>query len=202
MTFALVAAGGGNTGFTFPAAQTLVLTLGQAVGTGNLICGGVTQGDAANLVSVIDNATPPNIYHIINATQNDGLAPAIAIFYLGNVRNNPTEITATWSNANAALCAVVADEFAGASALAGADPLDQSNGGPLQHTPGTGANAVTSGVTPALTQIHDLVYGVGANNGNGDINIGTSPNAFISGQYSTVPGNNFLRSELRLDIFY
>jgi hypothetical protein len=195
VTFAHVAAGGGKVD-NVNAGASLVLTLGQAVGAGHLVCGGITQGGGVAISSVKDNATPQNTYTVIEAIVDNGVSPGIAIFYLGNVQNGPTTITVTWASALASFRAIVCDEFTGAAA--GANPFDKGVS-QLQGSAGTGANAVTSGATAALTQTHDLVYGVGANSASGALNTGTSPNAFTTGQVENTSGNNFLSSEYFLD---
>lgn len=144
------------------------------IGTGNAICGAVSWDDSggATIVSVTDNAGSPNTYTLESVIRDSGNSESVVVFSLGNVQGNPTIITATFAG-TASARTILWDEYSGISQVA--DPRD-GHGGQFQATPGTTANAITSGnISTAIDG--DLIYGVTVNTGptgTATISAGTS----------------------------
>jgi hypothetical protein len=148
----------GNSGYSAGNASTIAVTI-SAVASGNCICGCVAWdlSSGANLSSVTDNqGNSYNLDTAINDTTNDSRLQG---FSRTNITNGPATITATFSVA-CLFRKIIVDEFSGAS-VASSDERDGSaHGGQFQTSPGTGANAVTSGTFTTATN-GDLLYGIG-----------------------------------------
>lgn len=163
---------------------TIALTI-TAVGSGNLVFGCVGQSAFA-LTSVTDNQS--NTYTIVdNDTTDDASAP-MASFYLNNITNAPTIITAHFDG-NATYRAIHVIEASGLDTTA---PLDQHTI-VFQTTPGTGANAVTTGAV-ATTADGEFVASCvrkGSTGGAGTYTVGTG----YSNLYTTYGGGPWMASE-------
>ncbi|HEY6280567.1 MAG TPA: hypothetical protein VIW72_02070 [Burkholderiales bacterium] len=119
---------------------TIVVSFTSVVTSGHTVAGFVTWGSdiTSDLTSVTDDKG--NTYTIVRRTHSlGGFNQSIASFYLQNIINSPQTITATFSPARP-WRGIAVHEISGLSAT----PLDQETG-QAQTTPGTGANAVTSG---------------------------------------------------------
>jgi hypothetical protein len=121
---------------------TLALSLGGAVGSGHTVTGLVSYGlgsvaptvssitdDKSNTYTLVDNAIKAG------ATNTWGTS-----FFLQNITNGPTTITANFSQ-GVRFNRMLLDEYSG---VAASSPLD-GHTAQNQNTPGTGANVVTSG---------------------------------------------------------
>lgn len=140
----------GITGGHGGSGATITLTFGSAISSGSTVCGGGQFASSTTLTSVTDDKS--NTYNVeTNITASGQTAFA---FSLGNITNGPTTITITLG-ASSGFNSAVADEYSGA--LAASDPRDV-HGGQTQNTPGTGADAYTSGNFTTTTN-GDLLYG-------------------------------------------
>jgi hypothetical protein len=159
-----------------------------AVGSGNLVCGFVeTQSQVTtDLTSVTDNAG--NTYTIVdNVARGGGFNGCLASFYLANITNAPTSITATLGTANA--CEIMVSEYSG---VATTSPLD-GHAMQFQGSPGTGANGVTSGnITTTING--DLIFG-GVTDTNGSSNGLAAGSGFASRILNNTANGNFQTTE-------
>jgi len=174
MAFAHVQASATNTvSAVATPVNNITLTFGSPVSSGSLVAGGVCFDITIprTINSITDdkgnNYTPERV-------DDTGDNEAAASFFLGNITNGPTVITITFSGTTSAITAI-ADEYSGG--FAATDPRDgATHQGNYQPTPGTGANAVTSGTAVTTATNGDLIYGVGFQTGavGGTLNAGTS----------------------------
>jgi hypothetical protein len=134
------------------AGASIAITFSSAVTSGNTVVGGVSWGTANNdLTSVTDDKG--NTYNIVRTVSDSGNGQTQATFYLANITNAPTVITANFTN-TPAYRAITATELSGVATT----PLDGQTG-QLQSAPGTGTDAITS-LTITPTQNGDYIYGV------------------------------------------
>jgi hypothetical protein len=132
-------------------AITVVLT-GSVVASGNLVVGSVQWGTGAGetLVSVTDDKL--NTYNISSNVNDATATQAQALFWLPNVTNGPSTITATFSSVVTSFRRILWDEFSGVAT----SPLDGTTGQVLAGT--LTANGMTSG-NISTTANGDLVWG-------------------------------------------
>lgn len=132
--------------------STVAVTI-TAPPAGSLVCGIVSWSNATGqtLVSVKDstNAT----YNTLEVDDGTNLKGSV-IFWLGNVSNSPTSVTATFS-ASTTTERMAVDVYSGVLKIA--DPSD-GKVGQLQALPGTGTDGATSG-NFTTTVAGDLIYG-------------------------------------------
>lgn len=128
----------------------------SAVGFGNAVGGIVYWLSASDLLtSVTDDQG--NTYTIVDKRLNiQGNGFSAASFYLGNITNAPTVITANLSGAGAGNRGIAIREASGAAA---ASPLDK-NVSNDQGGPGTGTDAVTSTAQTTTTNGQYIFGGV------------------------------------------
>jgi len=115
---------------------------GNAVGSGHVVRGTVTWGDATvgHLTSVTDNQG--NSYSIVDKIADTAEPQSIASFWLNAITNAPTTITAHFSP-GVTFVGIEWSEFSGndsSTALTG-------HGGQVQRSPGTAADAVKTGTS-------------------------------------------------------
>jgi hypothetical protein len=150
------------------------------VATNNSITGvsSVTD-DKADSCTIVDETTAGTTVHLTSV-------------YCPNVTSGAQIFTATLS-ATGTLASIFGDEFSG---IVHVTPKDKNNKG-VQTTPGTGANAITSGLSGILSFPGELIVSGTINStgaaGAGTISVGSS---FTSGQSVT----NTLRSEYQLQL--
>lgn len=114
---------------------TIDVTLNASVGSGNGLCGMVTHGATDTAVTVSDDKG--NTYTIV---RDLGSAIRATTFYLTNITNAPTTITAT-PNDSTLYIQIVVIEMSGVKTSAALDVET----GQLQSSPGTSTDAITSG---------------------------------------------------------
>ncbi|HMH95641.1 MAG TPA: hypothetical protein VK577_03560 [Bradyrhizobium sp.] len=135
---------------------SLGVTLGAAVGSGNSVCGWVSWGQngTTNLSSVTDDKG--NTYTISDRLADAVNAQAGAMFFLGNITNAPTVITANFSPSQSFL-QIGADEYSGV--LAATNSSDGHHVAAAVQTGSTATDFLSSGnFTTAVNG--DLIYGV------------------------------------------
>lgn len=130
---------------------SLAATFASAVGAGNLVRGYVTWGTAVltDLNTVTDDKG--NTYTIVDKVADGGNVQSYGSFYLENITNAPTIITANFLNTPVVRAIVVGEynTLAQASAINGHAMI-------LRTNPGTGADAITTG-NFTTTQAGDTV---------------------------------------------
>src|SRR5258708_1993093 len=156
-------------------ANTFVATVGDKVGSGNCVIGGIISvPNGITITSVQDDQG--NTYTVKDSLNDATDSHQIFSFELGNITNAPHIITITFGSGSGNPVQVVIDEYSGA--LAAADPTD-GHAIVLRTAPGTGANAITS--TSITTTVNgDLIYGVCFDQGTATpaSTAGTSPLSF------------------------
>jgi|ERR1043166_1527135 hypothetical protein len=169
MAFSFVQANATGNGAT---STTIGVAFGVAVTSGNFVIGIVSwdNGGGGALNSVTDDKG--NTYNksstITNATNNQDAA----IFWLGNITNAPTTITANLSATSLGRSISIA-EYSGGNAVT--DPSD-GNTGQAQSSPGTGTDAVVS-TNIVTTTGADMIAGFSATtNGTTHATTGTGFN--------------------------
>lgn len=115
---------------------------GNAVGSGHMVRGTVTWGDATvgHLTSVTDEKG--NAYTIIDKIADTAEPQCIASFWLNSVANAPTTITANFSTP-VPFVGIEWSEFSGNDASTSLT----GHGGQVQRSPGTAADAVKTGTS-------------------------------------------------------
>jgi hypothetical protein len=133
---------------------TTIAIAGSAVGSGNCVVGMVTWGiiGTSAISSIKDNQG--NSYTVKDVFADTDVGQNVASFVLGNITNAPTTITVTLTSSSE-FGVLIWDEFSGVAALG--DPSDGHSSG-IQASPGTAANAVTSGSFTTTTD-GDAIYG-------------------------------------------
>lgn len=152
---AIVRVQGNAAGAAGPAA-TVAVTLGAAVGSGNSLCGWVSWGSntLTTLTSVTDDKG--NTYTISDKFPDNANVQSGAMFFLGNITNGPTIITAHFSP-NQNFLQIGADEYSGV--LAATNPSDGHSVCAAVQTGSTATDFLSSGsFTTAVNG--DLIYGV------------------------------------------
>jgi hypothetical protein len=140
---------------------TQAITFSAAVGSGNLVCGIISCAGGFVLNSVTDDKS--NSYTILDHV-SDPTGQENWSFYLGNITNGPTTVTANF-NGTVGFRAMTVDEFSGIAALA--NPLDGHASNDQVFTQNQTTDAITStAFTP--TQSGDLIYGGTVNSNNND----------------------------------
>jgi hypothetical protein len=133
--------------------MTVTLPVPATVGNTLIITFGATGLLATDTVTFTDNNsnmyTPAFTTPIVNSAGALGITAA----YFVGLLNRPQTVTVTISHARTFLFMIV-DEWSPTG------PLDVLAGALVQHNPGTGANAVTSGPITTITN-GDLIYGFG-----------------------------------------
>ena len=168
------------------ASGTSVAATGSVVGSGNTVVGSVTCAAGFFLQSVTDDKS--NTYTILDHI-SDPSGQENYTFYLGNITNGPTTITATF-NGNVNFRGILWDEYAGVVALA--NPLDGHAANLQNPGPGTATDAVTS--TSITTKVNgDLIWGATVNSNsfnNATTGTGFTPRgALVNTGSLTVPQN-------------
>lgn len=155
------------------AAASVAVTLGGAVGSGNLVCGVVTfhATNTTALANVTDNKGNVYTFYTVQHAAN---LQCTALYWANNIVNAPTIVTANFSPASSFL-RIAADEYSGIDTTVGA--LD----GHLlsDSTPGTGTDAVTSG---AITTTAD-----------GDLLYAATQDTNATGSQTIAAGTNFVK---------
>lgn len=128
-------ANGGSAG-----AVTSTAATGSAIGNGNVVCGVVFwHNTSGTLTSITDDKG--NTYTIVDKIQDAGGGNFFnASFYLTNITNGPSTITANL-NSSTTGAQITWDEYSGLSSGASLD----GHNGQSQNSPGTGADAISSG---------------------------------------------------------
>lgn len=164
---------------TSGAAVSIAATV-AAIGNGNAVAGFVTWATATttDLTSVTDDKS--NIYTIVDRGVATGHSICIASFYLQNITNAPTVITANFGSSISRI-GIFLDEYSGVATVS---PLDGHN---LSSATGIGqtADAVTSG-TFTTTGNGDLIYGAAIDiTGLNTLNAGTGFTVRINNDSTT-----------------
>jgi hypothetical protein len=148
-------AGSGGVG----ASNTVVVTLGGAVGSGNAVCGGAAwdNSNSATVLHITDDKG--NTYNLETEVVDTTNGEASIAFSLTNITNGPTVITLTLAaSITATFMHICADEFSGGSTASSDERDGTAHGGQFLNTPGTGTDAATSGTF--TTNVNgDLLYG-------------------------------------------
>lgn len=140
-------ANGGSSG-----AVTSFAATGSAIGSGNVVCGvAFWHNTSGTLTSITDDKG--NTYTIVDKIQDAGGGNFFnASFYLTNITNGPSTITANLG-ASTTGAQITWDEYSGLSASATLD----GHFGQSQSSPGTATDAISSGsFTTALNG--DLIW--------------------------------------------
>ncbi len=169
-------------------ATTIAATFSTAVTSGNLVAGACMWGSAntSDLTSVTDNQS--NTYTIVRSIADAGDGQSAATFYRANVTNAPTTVTCNLA-ASLPYRGISIHEVSGADTSA---PLGVETG-QTQQSPGTGANALTSGSVTTTTN-GEYIYGVSFNDGD----LGTGSSDFAPGTGFTERSEHLTTTELSL----
>jgi hypothetical protein len=159
-------------------ASSCAVTLGATVGSGNLVvfAVGAQSGSTATVADDKGNtytaAPSPNPV--------TGNSYEVFMFYLGNITNGPITMTATLG-ASRTFVQCFAEEYSGMAT----SPFDVSTA-QFQATPGTTADAVTSG--NATTTVNgDLIWAITASTNTSTFSVGTSftQRQSVAGEFMT-----------------
>lgn len=167
--------------------NTLSITFGSALTTGNTVVGAIKAVPNGITISSISDGT--NTY-----VQKDSLASngskEYFTFELGNITGGQTTITVTFGSGSGNPAEAVADEYSGA--IAAADPTD-GHAIVQRLSPGTGTNAITSS-SITTTVNGDLIYGVVFDEGHSTPipSAGTSPLTFTGRESNSDTGDGTL----------
>lgn len=160
-----------------------VLTLPSAVPSGGLVCGCITWDDAsAATLSLTDDKN--NTYNFKTKLDNGNLSQFCQFFWLGNITNGPSTLTATWS-ANLGFNLFAADVFTGIAAL-----TDPSDGYSVNSTVASSVTQQTSNITTTING--DLIYAafiMEESGGGGAASPETTPVAFTTAESLPFTGN-------------
>lgn len=145
----------GNAAGAAGPAASIGVTLGAAVGSGNLVVGWCSWGSATLTVLTSVTDDKGNTY-TISAKQADAAnTQSVGFFFLGNITNGPTVFTANFSP-NQNFLQIGVDEYSGV--LAAADPSDSHAISAAVQTGSVAADFLSSGnFTTAVNG--DLIWG-------------------------------------------
>ncbi len=147
-------AGSGSSG-------TIAVTFTSNVTAGNLICGMASWGSGTGSVSSVTDSLG-NTYTVVDTVHNATDGVSAATFYAKNITGGACTVTVTFDTTYDFRTVAVHE----ASGLDTTAPLDVHTG-QAQTTPGTGANAVTSGAV-TTTAAGDYIFGATTNTGGSD----------------------------------